>query len=640
MAMAFLFSKLLRTYRGMKIADNPCVGAISTVIDHGLREGSDIEAMRVTKELRRMGIKAIMQPLSWKAERQQGLDPRELPNLEGLARQYRYRMLGSVCRHFGAQSLFFAHHSDDQYETVLMRLLAGHGYRGLQGVREANAIPECYNMHGVYKSGLLDDQQRARPSLSFRPPVREIKRLRSLLRDERMSEPSNNSSLEIEDYADRFPVHQKIESDLAAPHLKSLATEDGGVMIYRPLLEFDKDRLVATCESNNIQWFEDHTNLDPTLTTRNAIRYLVRNHDLPRALQKPAILDLSRRSKRRTRIEEAEAHRFLIRESVIKNFDPNAGTLIMQLPHLKRKLRSKRRSLDLKNPARRDHLKLIMAVAVRKVINFITPEYHQPPLNNLENTVLRLFPELASDTKPSDPKAFVIAGVHFDPLVTGSSVKWFLSRTPYSSNQPLPCCKLHRAMDPKCRHNTDHRIAQLRLDNNHHLHHHYNPHPARTTGWRKSQYFDGRFWVRIATSNRALFHVRPFQPEHAKSFRKSLSPHRKARLEQLLKYFAPGKVRYTLPALFCSEREYLPGTDHYTWSHTLLALPTLGIHVPGLERWVRYEARYKKVDATLLGHQPKIRKTVSKHRREQGILQVGRRKKNKMSRCGPQRHTC
>ncbi|QPC71728.1 hypothetical protein HYE68_002480 [Fusarium pseudograminearum] len=597
MALAFLVSKFIRMFRGSKVADNPVHGAMAVVVDHKLRDGSDLEAAGVVKELRKLDIKANVAPLAWKDERYNGLDPRKLPNVEGLARTYRYRTLGRICEFMGADSLFFAHHRDDQYETVLMRLLGGHGYRGLQGIREANSIPECYDLHGVYKSGLLDDQLKANPALSFRPPSREMKRLRRNFRRELALETSPLLE-DFPDLVDSYPTSHKAEETFDdVPYLKPLEVEDGGVMIYRPLLEFDKDRLIATCEANGISWVEDETNKDPTLTTRNAIRYMVRNHELPKALQKPAILSLAERCKQRTNAEEAEAKRYLVREAVVKDFDPNAGTLLIQFPTPRpSKRRRKGRLSEKENRLRQEHQRIVMSIAIRKLIDFVTPEYHLPPLANLENVVNNLVPGMAPKNN-STPKAFNTAGVYFDPIVKGGSVKWFLSRTPYTSTQALPSAKLY--------------WPRVKIPSAPDF---YNEEPTESTpifrhnGWPRSRMFDGRFWIRLGPNRRPMWQISPYRAEHAKAFRKALSPTGKARLEKLLKHYAPGKIRYALPAIYIVEKQQDPYSTHMTTQLTLVALPTLGIHIPGLERWVKYDVRYKKVDVTLLGHQPRREK--------------------------------
>lgn len=596
MAMAYLFSSLLRVYRGIKIADNPAESAFGIVVDHKLRQESAQEASRVTQELKRLGVKAVVKPLNWREQRWHGIEPATMPNVESLARTMRYQALGSTCRYLQAHSLFFAHHQDDQYETVLMRLIAGHGYRGLQGIRKANAIPECYELHGVYKSGLLDDQLQKHPSLSFRPPTREMKRLRYILKDDKDAEPWDQikSYLSLDDTSSRFPGQLSRDFDPGVPYLTPLHSEDGGIMVYRPLLEFDKNRLIATCEANGVRWFEDHTNTDPTLTTRNAIRQLTRAHTLPQALQKPSILALADRSRRRARLEEAEAHRLLIREDVIKDFDPNAGTLLINVSTLWQQQQEPRQTrrpfaqarLEARKPSRR----LMATMAVRKLIAFVTPELHLPPLANLDNAVDRLFPSLsggAHDTVPAaQPKAFSVAGVLFEPVVREDSVAWLLSRAPYSSRQPLPERKLPGYLN--------YRAGVLRLEA-------AGDQPSRHRHWRSwktAKLWDGRFWIRVSACVAAKFQVLPFLPSSAKPFRMALPPRDRANLEKILKHYAPGKVRYSLPALYSVEET---GDDQNPKQIlTLLALPTLGIHVPGLERWVKYEARYKNIDISLL----------------------------------------
>lgn len=627
MAMAYLFSTLLKNYRGIKIADNPAGSAFGIVIDHKLRDESTAEAARVARELSRLGLKAVIKSVSWREQRGMGVDPKNLPNVESLARTLRYQTLGATCRYLQSSSLFFAHHSDDQYETVLMRLLAGHGYRGLQGIRNANAIPECYELHGVYKSGLLDDQLQRFPFLSFKPPIREMRRARMLLQHDKKAEPWDHlrSYLGINDVSAHFPGHIARSIDSQVPYLTPLSSEDGGIMIYRPLLDFGKDRLIATCEANKVQWFEDHTNRDPTLTTRNAIRHLTRNHTLPQALQKPSIIALSQRAKRRARMEEAEAHRFLTRERVIKEFDPNAGTLLVELPRLVTKRPQQRRLFaQAREAARKPHRRLMAAIAVRKLIEFVTPERHSPPLSNLEKVIDRLFPEISFNPGDAAPtlqsKAFSIAGVLFEPVTTSGATRWFISRAPYVSNQPQPERKLPGFL------NYSQGITKPDTGDHPNRHGHWR-------GWKTAKMWDGRFWIRVSACVAARFHVLPFVSAHAKPFRMALRARERARFERVLKHYAPGKVRYSLPALYSAE----PTADNQGEKTimTLLALPSLGIHVPGLERWVRYEVRYKNVDITLLGGTRSKRKSnMMGYRRVGSVSRQWRRNRAKRDEKG------
>ncbi|KAG5982353.1 hypothetical protein E4U55_002019 [Claviceps digitariae] len=598
MAIAYLFSKLAKTYPGIRIADNPLQRAVGIIIDHKLRQESSSEAVQVAQELVKMGVTPIIRTLNWRNYTQPGQHPASLPNIESLARTLRYRMLGMTCRYSYISSLFFGHHQDDQYETVLMRYRNGHTYRGCQGIREANAIPECYDLHGVYKSGLLDEQGLKYPYLSFKPPRREMRHLRRKLQSDLEAElsegePSDEIRDEISfdfgtnDMSSFFSGHIAQDDNSGVPHLKPLSCEDGGVMIYRPLLQFDKNRLIATCEANNIKWFEDPTNKDVTLTPRNKIRHTDRT-TLPAEEQKHVILDMSREAKRRTRLEEAEARRWLIREAAILAFDPNAGTLLVDLPPFQVANPQWRRSrlfAKARSAARQAHQRVIAAIVIRKLIEFVTPDANAPPLANLDNVVARLFPALEAKKHELPPKPFTIAGVFFAPLAGPARTQWFLSRAPYPSTKPLPVRKLLG--------NRYSRIAPLLNA------------PDASIGrrrkwrsWKTAKLWDGRYWIRVTTCTPGRFHILPFMPQHAKPFREALDADQHARLDQILKYYAPGKTRYTLPALYSVE-EVLGQEENPTL--TLLGLPSLGVYVPGLERWLWCETRYRWVDASLLG---------------------------------------
>ncbi|KEY72766.1 hypothetical protein S7711_02550 [Stachybotrys chartarum IBT 7711] len=579
MALSYLFSEHRRLHQWARVGDYPVDQMYALMVDHQLREESHAETVRLAPVLRDLGFKPVVCRLHWKEYRKQGIDPSTLPNIESLARTQRYRVLGTNCKNAGIDRLFLAHHRDDQYETILMRLISGHGYRGLLGIREANPIPECYDLHNIYNSGLLNEFLKQKPTLRFVPAISDIKQLRRSWKLElRSSDHLTKQGLDY--WSSLFQGRFQRDHDPNVPYVTPLPREEGGLVLYRPLLEFDKDRLIATCEANKIPWVEDRTNADPTMTMRNAVRYLVKNHQLPTALQKPSVLALCKNSRRRAQFEESAADRLIKKSAAIKVFDPNAGTLLVEPPPFKPP-KAARRTIytEAREAARRPQRRVIAAIMCRKFIDFVTPDSILPPLTNLDNLVNLLFPQLSPERGKSPPKSCSIAGVQFDPVVTSKSTKWFLFRAPYSSQKRLPKRTLGGRTDYLS-------LSEAEFKSQ--------------VYWqcRKSlKSWDGRFWIGLITSVNERFYVLPFKQSAMKPFRMALPKPERARLDRVLKYYAPGKVRWTLPAIYTREDSGGRGSPS---EKTLLALPTLGFHVPGMERWIKYDFRYKKVDANLL----------------------------------------
>ncbi|KAF4121646.1 tRNA(Ile)-lysidine synthase TilS/MesJ [Geosmithia morbida] len=600
MALAFLFSELQKTFPGLQLGSYPTHPACAVTVDHSLRPESADEAREVARTVRGMGsIKSMVRAIRWRDLRRRGIDPATLPNIESLSRRLRYRWLGLTCRALKSPFLFTAHHEDDQYETLLMRLLAGHGYRGLQGIRSANDMPETDGIYGVHKSGLLVDQKSPQPLVNFRPTVRETKKLRHIFTDDK--DAGGGDVMLDWDSLDGIHFHPQTPpaNEPLLPYLTPLSTEDGGVQVYRPLLGFGKDRLRATCEANGIPWFEDSTNQDETMTRRNAVRHLVGNYTLPRALQKPAVLAMCHRSQRRRRLEEAEARRLLVRAAVARDFDSCAGTLIIDPPTLGARDigsgRPRRLHDDARREARRPHQRLIAALATRHLMSFVTPEKSLPAPSTVGTVVDRLFPDLAPEPPTGAPAAFSFSGVLFDPIVRpGTPTKWLLSRAPYRSSLPAPDFSVDWR-DCSTPPPTDEESTSGLLDT----------WAEKSHGWRRlvhPKMWDGRYWISLASCVSERFHVRPYRADRAREFRASLPPKTRARLEDLLKHYAPGKVRTTLPALYRADTGSGDERERVRDEHLeMLALPSLGIRLDGLDRWVKYEISYKKVDATLLG---------------------------------------
>ncbi|KAK7747015.1 hypothetical protein SLS62_009272 [Diatrype stigma] len=625
MALAYLCAQLRREHPTIKISDNPVSTFRGIVVDHGLRAGSSEEARAVVAALQAMRIHSSVWTLNWGSEMLGGDGhPKDLPNLESAGRRLRYQRLGFVCSRDKMASLFLAHQEDDQYETVLMRLLQGHGSRGLRGMKKASDIPECEGIHGAYQSGYVDDQKQNYPFYSYSMRKRELKSLRQELRSSSSRQMPTEELLEVmaRELERGSTAAESGDHDYGLEELgplnpvkslggKNVEVEDGGVTVYRPFLEFSKDRLIATCLENKVTWWEDQTNHDASLTLRNAVRHLYKGHDLPKALQRPAILDLSRRCDRRAKAQEAAAHRLLSR-AVIHEFAPNAGTAVVQFPHIKPPASKRETRSPQRRKARLSQQREIAGILIQKILALVSPEPQTPPLANLQNVIPRLFPSLASFSEAAlatPAKAFNIAGVHLIPIESPKNPRpgepsasaaaprgqpltsWYLSRTPYPSNLPLP-----RFRSP---------FSPIQSDESGDIQ------QSPWTKWLKWKLWDNRFWIRWTHRLPCRVFVQPFAKEHARPLRERLAPHDRARLAALLKRHAPGKVRYTLPAIYL-ERD-LDLEDPYAGlspdpaapypsgvpdiaDMKLLALPTLGVRIPELDRWLEYQVRYRRVD--------------------------------------------
>ena len=632
MALAYLCNNLRKLDPLFKVSDNPLGQVRCIVVDHGLRDGSAHETAQVRQVIRDMGMNCFTFPISWAKALGPDVDPRQLPNLETMARRLRYRTIGRWAAHWSLASIFMAHHEDDQYETLFMRLMRGNGGRRLRGIPAAGGIPECEGIYGAYESGWHHDQERAIPFIKYKFPKKTRSDLLGAL------EGSGSRGLTIDGQQPNDVLVNPWVDHLAdtgaqdysylggnqhspdpASGLAQLPVEDGGCRVYRPLLGFSKDRLIATCLANNIPWFEDHTNSDPTLTQRNAVRHMVHSFQLPAALQKPAVLALSARSAVRARAQDAEADRLLSRTR-IREFQSRVGSLIVQFPELVVSGFGARPTPE-RIRGRIAQKRIIAGLVLQKICALIGPELNPPPFANLQTAISRLFPSLVDGkqtTTPQPLKAFSVASLLFTPIhlmprrsrasVDVNPHTWYVSRAPYTSHTPLPQCRSPHWAIP----NMESGSVQYSW--------------LSCARWRL---YDGRYWFRLAHRLPHRVVIMPYLPQHAGHFRDSLSQDDQTRLEMLLQQLAPEKVRLTLPAVYVEEyldldnpvprpnypqpegeAEDLVGTRNERpegpilpvdiSKMRMLALPTLDIGLPGWTDWVQVETRYKKADQSLL----------------------------------------
>ncbi|KAF2686578.1 hypothetical protein K458DRAFT_297696 [Lentithecium fluviatile CBS 122367] len=286
MALATLYAKAAA-------ADKTLPACHAFIIDHRVRDESTEEAEWVKQQLRwKFEIPATIIPLTWPEQ-----DPfNSLHRFETDARKLRYQALGRACREHEISELLVAHHADDQAETILMRLMKGRWRSGLQGMQAVETIPECYGIHGVYRSGSI----RIHPGL----PIPVV---------------------------------------------------SGGIKIMRPLLPFRKERLIATCKELGVAWAEDKSNQDQTLTARNAIRHVMQKHQLPAALSVESLVDLGERMRGRVDFHKNHVEKLLRNSEVLCKLDIQTSSLNVRFPPssmlLDRPIWSKKDVNDARNTA-------------------------------------------------------------------------------------------------------------------------------------------------------------------------------------------------------------------------------------------------------------------------------------------------
>ncbi|KAI9672027.1 MAG: hypothetical protein M1829_004571 [Trizodia sp. TS-e1964] len=516
------------------------------VVDHRAREGSDVEAKYVLESLQKLGIKSRVLTLEWPP----GSNPLELANFETKARELRYQALGRACVEDNITELFLGHHEDDQAETVLMRLAAGHRGLGLEGMKSEAEIPDCYGIHGVHQSGALELYQRLRDSRLRKPRLHERKQNPSPPTHIPSAEPPSTTLLPAEE--------EELESSRSPMHI-----ENGGVRIYRPLLGFSKRTLISICQRNNIFWVNDHTNLDPTLTQRNAVRSLLEGNRLPLALCKASLLRLSRRMRQERLLMTLRTTKIIDKSQIIV-LDTRSGGLGIRFrnrfhprflhpePHLSKAIQAAKHRAEN---------------TLSRAIDFVGPQ-HSPSRTKLALARQLVFPDLECHMKYEDEMkaglrmTFTIAGVqfkrvelplppetlHYSRFMLDPQYVWMLTREPFRAG------------------------AMTMLSFN----------PAAPGSWSAWQLWDGRYWIRVrcARSEETVV-VRPFAEADMKPFRAALSPEKRAKFACLLKICAPAKVRWTMPALA-------------TLAGRVLALPSLGIGVE--DGGVMWDIRYKHVE--------------------------------------------
>lgn len=516
MALATLCSSIADTV-------SPCPEFHAFIVDHGIRAKSSDEAVKVASELERLNIRPRILTLDRSAFT---ADSGPIEHLEGTTRQLRYRALGKACHEHGIESLVVAHHADDQVETVLQRLLGGYLGSGLGGIRAKAAIPDCEGIYGVDESGGLAPGMRTyAPDKVGRPSTHKVMR------------------------------------------------ETGGVQILRPLLPATKSQLVQFCEHSGTKWFEDHTNADVGVATRNAVRHLLKEDVLPEALRRTRVFTLINNITRRTQEIERLARLELDRADML--LDVRAGRVAFTI--------RKGIFADFVLPPEVEYT--AKTVMLRMLIYLVNP-HTKVTLSRLHSGVDIVFPSAASgdvDLLFQDQPATVnVAGVQIS-RVTGTT--GFLAYTMSRAAMMRTETEDRRTVLPEAV------ATDTSLDT-----------PKWTTGWRL---WDNRYWIRLGSMQRDVvvgrtFLVRALAPDDRAAVQQGLSPKQTKAFDDALAEVS-GKDRFTLPVIV---------EQHEDGRESIMALPTLDWQVmdcgswpsdtiPASDQRLLWDIRYKRVDYPL-----------------------------------------
>ena len=149
---------------------------LAVTVDHGLRTDAAREARAVKRLARALDV-------PHRTMRWTGAKPKS--GVPAAAREARYRLLAQAARQSGATHILTAHTSDDQAETLLMRLLRGSGIAGLAAMAretERGGVRLARPFLNVSKSQLIATLKKANVAFADDPTNRDMNFTRPRIR--------------------------------------------------------------------------------------------------------------------------------------------------------------------------------------------------------------------------------------------------------------------------------------------------------------------------------------------------------------------------------------------------------------------------------------------------------------------------
>jgi tRNA(Ile)-lysidine synthase len=463
-----------------------------------------------------------------------------LPNFETQARQKRYRLLAQAAMRAEIHNLFLGHHEDDQIETIIMRLVRGKSgsFASFWGIADTAPIPIDANIDTeLFSSHDLEEPLPHR--IEMLKPQEAVKSYRR-----HVPKPIPINSLD-----GCISLSQRPD-----------------ISLHRPLLRFSKARILATCKANDIHFVSDPTNFNPQLTLRNAVRYLLTNYKLPRALSRDSMLKIHDRALDKLKYVHSEVEQALD-VAGLTSFDLRSGSLRLRVPKFLHLLKWQTSETPV------SFLAQILRL-VSPVDNF---EMSKSSQHNAANVIFPRISPLHGTPLSSPISTLAVNQILLTQEEQGHHPEQELYSSWRLSRQPLKRGQMHRLLQKFT----------------------YQPYLEDETaaefcsGW---VFWDCRYWIRICCASVHYLQscaIRPFQSSDAADLRTTLDRESKETLLRLLHDAAPGKVRYTLPVI----------TDDMG----IRAFPTLNFAVPehvghrienreGKPGLLRWKVKYKYID--------------------------------------------